>query len=927
LLAIYYCVRDLHDLRLVLVAGLICMACTVAAVMLLRQAQNTAARESRRWLATAGIATGFGVWATHFVAMLGYDPGVVIGYDVTLTLASLVIAIVTTTSGFMLALKERGLVGAMVGGALVGTGIVAMHYTGMSAVEFPGEFIWSSAYIALSVAGAIAPSILALRLAIARQSVGTGIAASGALALAILLLHFTAMTAITVMPSTEPNPHGLLFTPFTMGIAIGVASLTTLILCIGAALFGGRANAVIRARGREFEILVQGISDCALYMLDKNGRVASWNAGAERLTGYAADEIIGQPLYRFYTEEDVAAGKPALALKTAAERGTLHTESWRVRKDASRFWAHVSVEAVRDQKGAFLGFAEITRDMTRFKEDQERLAQARENLDAALGNMHQGLLAFDADEKLILFNRRVGEIFQVPPDVAPVGTSFRRTLELALEKRAGQSISPEALDEVYNRHMACLTSPEGGTLIVDFTPDCTLSIAHRPAPGGGWVSTFEDITERRRADARIAHMAMHDELTGLPNRANFNQRVERFLDAARRNQSKLAMVVMNLNRFKDINDTHGHAVGDAVLKALARNLAAAIHGSEVVARLNGDEFAACKMFSSDAELTHFLDRLERSVATTVRVGAIAASIDASIGVACYPADGDSRELLFNNANLAMSRAQAIPGRRICAYEPAMDEAARLRRRLGDDLRGARARDEFHLAYQVQKSVASGEITGYEVLLRWKHGRDGWISPAEFIPIAEENGEILNIGVWVLRTACAAAAGWKAPHKIAVNLSPTQLMNIDLIETVRAVLQKTGLAPERLELEITETAIVADKAHALHILRQIKTLGVTIAMDDFGTGYASLDTLHSFPFDKIKIDKSFLLDSQGSMQARAIIRAILSLGQSLAMPVLAEGLETDEQLAWLRQEGCDQAQGYLLGRPHLNTPDPERSQAA
>jgi len=368
-LAIYYCVRDQHDLRLVLLAGLICMASTVAAVMLLRQAQSTSVRESRRWLATAGIATGFGVWATHFVAMLGYDPGVVIGYDVQLTLASLLIAVVTTTAGFLLALKERTVWGAGGGGALVGAGIVAMHYTGMTAVEFPGQFIWSMSYVALSVAGAIVPSILALRLAIGRHTLATGIAASAALSLAILILHFTAMTALTVMPSNEVNPHGLIFTPLTMGIAIGVASLTTLILCIGAALFGGRANAVIRARGREFEILVQGITDCALYMLDKSGRVASWNAGAQRLKGYTADEIIGQSVYRFYDGDDISAGKLGQALQTAGTHGAFSAECWCMRKDGSRFWAHVSIEKVRDQKGVVLGFAKITRDMTRFKED------------------------------------------------------------------------------------------------------------------------------------------------------------------------------------------------------------------------------------------------------------------------------------------------------------------------------------------------------------------------------------------------------------------------------------------------------------------------------------------------------------------------------------------------------------------------------
>jgi predicted signal transduction protein with EAL and GGDEF domain len=290
-------------------------------------------------------------------------------------------------------------------------------------------------------------------------------------------------------------------------------------------------------------------------------------------------------------------------------------------------------------------------------------------------------------------------------------------------------------------------------------------------------------------------------------------------------------------------------------------------------------------------------------------------LEASLGVAMFPRDGTSRETLVNNADLALGRAKAAShADKVCFYEAEMDEAARDRRALAKDLMSALKNDEFRVFYQVQKSVKTGGVTGYEALIRWKHPVRGFISPVEFIGVAEESGAIIDIGAWVLRTAVREAARWTNGARIAVNLSPVQLKDVDLIDTVREVLAETGLSPSRLELEITESTIIEDRLTALHILRQIKALGVTIAIDDFGTGYASLDTLNAFPFDKIKIDRGFLMEADRTPQARAIVRAILALGKSLEIPVLAEGVETEAQLNLLREEGCEEAQGYLLGRP-------------
>jgi len=894
----------------------VCVASAAATIFLLGQTRSSTGGARNRWLAIAGIATGFGIWATHFIAMLGYDPGIIAGYDALATMASLVVAISLTTLGFALATQQRTAVLQPLGGAVVGAGVAGMHYLGMSAVELPGIFLWDLRYVAASIVFVVALATPAVHLACRARTARGGIVAGLLLVLSILLLHFTGMGALTLMPTGAPVVSNLMLSPMVMGVTICVAASAVLALCLGAAVLSGRAEAAIRASEREFRILVQGVTDCAIYMLDTEGRIASWNTGAQRLKGYTVAEAVGMKLEAFYSEAERAAGAPAAALAKALREGKYVTDGWRYRKDGSCFWAHVSVEPVHDDAGVHHGFAKITRDMTQFKEDRDRLAALTHNLDAALSNMHQGLCLFDADERLVLANQRITEIFNLQPGDCPPGMFFIDTIRVVLERRSGVAVSDEMLAEVYARHKACMAHVDGAAMVAEFTEDCILSIVHRPMPQGGWVSTYEDITDRRRAESRIAHMALHDSLTGLPNRESFNERLDLDLQHAARNKTRLAAIAVDLDRFKEINDIRGHAVGDQVLKALSKRMEGMLEEGEFVARFGGDEFAAIKQYEEPADLSGFIERLEACLHGPMVLDGFDIAPAASLGIAVFPEDGSTHEQLLNNADLAMYRAKATLGQSTCYYEPRMDESARARRKLAKDLREALNHDEFTLAYQVQRSVTDREVTGYEALLRWDHPVHGPISPADFIPVAEESGAILEIGEWVLRTACADAASWAEPHKVAVNLSPVQLAHVDLVGLVTQVLVETGLSPSRLELEITESAIIGDKIRALHILRGIKALGVTIAIDDFGTGYSSLDTLNSFPFDKIKIDRSFLSEAAASSQARAIIRAILALGRSLQVPVLAEGVETEAQLELLQSEGCDEAQGYLFGRPQL-----------
>jgi diguanylate cyclase (GGDEF)-like protein len=419
-----------------------------------------------------------------------------------------------------------------------------------------------------------------------------------------------------------------------------------------------------------------------------------------------------------------------------------------------------------------------------------------------------------------------------------------------------------------------------------------------------------------RSDAmdRLHHMAMNDGLTGLPNRINFQAELKHQLELARTSASQLGVVAIDLNHFKEINDVHGHQAGDQVLLLVAQRMASQLGRHEMVARFGGDEFVALIRFEHRTQLTAFTERLKTALEAPLALGQFDTRVGASFGVAVFPTDAGDAQALMNNADLAMYRAKSQRSPAPCYYDAPLDEAIRDRRELANDLRVALEQGELQLHYQVQTSVATHEVTGYEALLRWTHPVRGPIAPDLFIPIAEENGLILPLGEWVLRRACSDASGWRHKAKVAINVSPVQLAHADLPRLFHQVLLDTGLPPRRLEIELTETAIIADRDRALHVLRQIKAMGIGVALDDFGTGYSSLETLRAFPFDKIKLDRLFVSELENSPQAVAIVRAVLALGKSLSIPVLAEGIETERQLGVLRREGCDEVQGFLLGYP-------------
>lgn len=464
------------------------------------------------------------------------------------------------------------------------------------------------------------------------------------------------------------------------------------------------------------------------------------------------------------------------------------------------------------------------------------------------------------------------------------------------------SVSPFATDDMIadSRAVAAMAMAIAGIALV--------------IVGTGVASYLIDSDASEQNLDTLRHMALNDALTGLPNRTSFNSFLNHMLERARLDGYKVAVIGIDLDKFKEINDIRGHEAGDQALEIIGARLKFILRDGEFVARIGGDEFAAVKRFTEQSDLHDFVSRIESELFQPMHIDDFEIVPGASIGVSVHPEDGETAARLIGNADLAMYRAKADVTRSVCYYEPDMDELARARRDLALDLRRAIDLKQLELHFQAQSNLSERKVVGYEVLLRWKHPVRGYVSPAEFIPLAEETGTILAIGEWVLREACREAAGWTGGPKIAVNLSAVQLAHSDLAKLVHEVLLQTGLPAARLELEITESSIIHDKERSLHALRQIRALGVTIAIDDFGTGYSSLETLRSFPFDRIKLDRSFMSEVEHSMQARAIIRAVLALGKSLDISVLAEGIETEAQLQLLRLEGCNEAQGYHLGRP-------------
>ena len=553
----------------------------------------------------------------------------------------------------------------------------------------------------------------------------------------------------------------------------------------------------------------------------------------------------------------------------------------------------------------------VSSEFQRQQRGQERQLDIRnEQFETALNNMPQGVCMFDAEARLVVCNDRYVEMYGMSRDVATPGTTLHEIL--THRKQAGSfAFDPTEYcrelttaivrDKTHSKHVQTLDGR-------------TIAIVNREMAKGGWVSTHEDVTERTKVEARIRHMARHDSLTGVSNRASLEDEMERAL-ARVRDGGSIAVLCLDLDHFKTVNDTLGHPIGDKLLCAVTARLRDLTGGSDTLARLGGDEFVILQAgIDTPADAESLAQRVITAIDRPFDLVANPIVVSTSIGIAVAPRDGTSTEELMRNADMALYAAKADGRATYRFFEPEMDQQLQARHQLETDLRSALGKGEFELFYQPQVDAISEQITGCEALLRWRHPTRGLVPALDFIPLAEEIGLIVPIGEWVFRQACREAMSWPASLRIAVNLSPAQFKSRTLIQTARNALADSGLDPARLELEITETVLLDDTQSTIATLHQpCVDLGIKISMDDFGTGYASLSNLHRFPFDKIKIDRSFV-DDIADRDSAAIIKAVVWLGKELGITTVAEGVETPEQLAQVRSYGCTEVQGFLFGRP-------------
>jgi diguanylate cyclase (GGDEF)-like protein/PAS domain S-box-containing protein len=783
MLPVFNCLILEHDWRLVSLAAAVCLLTSLVATGLFHRAG--AARGSARlfWLVLDAVAAGYGIWATHFISMLAYNPAVEADYDLDLTLLSLVLAVVITGLGLHVALSGFSKRADTFGGAIVGGGIAAMHFTGMLALQLPGHLSWSFGLATVSVVFGVVLASLAFAVAARHDGVVHVLAGAISLAAAIVSLHFTAMGAVIFTPDPTRVIAEHAVSPATLAVIIGGGAAVLLSMCIVAAFVDRRSEQKLRYQKTLLDAALQNISQ-GVCMFDANGCVAVFNERYAKLMGYATESLQGRSLLDLLKE----------------------------RKQAGDFADH-----------------------------------------------------------------------------------------------------PE---EFFTHVMTEIREGKSSTRLLESTSGRSVCVMEQPLGDGGWVATFEDITEKKRADAQISRLARHDTLTGLFNRAVFTKELGEASKRHARDGGRFTIMMLDLDKFKAVNDTLGHPAGDQLLIEVARRLRASIRETDVLARLGGDEFAIIMESASDQQepAMALALRIINAVGRPFDLDGQRAHVGASVGIAFAPGDGADAEDLLKKADLALYAAKLSGRNTYRFYQPAMLDQIRTQFAAENQLREAIAKNEFELHYQPVIDVRTGELNGLESLVRWKHPTRGLIGPDDFLPLAESTGLIAPLGNWSLKQACTEAMSWPAHIKVTVSISAVQFKECDLFKLILQVLTETGLSPERLELEITENSLRENHASNLATIRQIKNLGISLALDDFGTGYSSIHCLIDFPLNKIKIDKSFIQGCLNRPDYRAIISSVLTLAQGLDILTAAEGVESFEQFEYLRAAGVDFVQGYLFPAP-------------
>jgi diguanylate cyclase (GGDEF)-like protein/PAS domain S-box-containing protein len=732
-----------------------------------------------------------------------------------------------------------------------------------------------------------------------------------------LMHEITSMNPKNCQGAISPSAEG------TVGAAESAA--------VPARIVRQRKTAESRQHNQRLRLLIESVDDYGIFMLDSVGRISSWNPGAKRMKGYSAEEILGQHFSIFYTSEQQRAHKPDDELKIASQMGRFAEEGWRVRKDGSHFWAGVVISVMRDTRGTLIGYAKVTRDLTERRQAEQQLAEANLLNQAILQGAPYAIIACTPDGIVRSFNPAAVHMLGYSADelIGNASTTLlhdpsevvARAAELQME--LGRPVEFEFEVIAHDARLG-ITEERDWTYVrkdksripVHLTVSALRDLNDAVS---GYLNIAYDITERKRRADDAAHKAQHDFLTGLPNRLLLRDRLAMTIERAQRSERKAAVLMLDLDHFKRVNDSFGHDVGDALLKVVAGRIKERVRGVDTVSRFGGDEFVVVlDQIKDTADAERVAGDILEGIAAPLVIDTHEFIIASSIGISCYPEDGDDAAVLLKSADTAMYRAKDLGRGTYCTFNR---EMAKLVTRRGDieaAMHRAFAGDKFRLHYQPQVHLASGEVFGIEALLRWEDPVLGHIPPDQFIPVAEESGLIVPLGEWVLRTACRDARDLQrnSGHalRLAINLSPRQFLAASLIPRIRAALDDSGFPADCLEIEITEGTLMSFAEMTIARLREIRALGVTVAIDDFGVGFSSLSYITRLPIDTLKLDRSFVSKLPESVNDAAVAQAIIALATSLDLRLIAEGVETQEQLDFLRIRNCEAAQGYFLGRP-------------
>ena len=683
---------------------------------------------------------------------------------------------------------------------------------------------------------------------------------------------------------------------------------------IGLAIKVAQHERSSQSAGESFASLTEAIPGVVYQRVvkpDGDIRYTYISESAKELFGVSAEEIVANPnaLFAHYSPDYRESFRQRL-LEASRTLTKWDVEASIMLPGGRRKFTHAIARPARQEDGSVL-WTGIIMDATRIKETEAAAAAAEARTrHSIIESLSQGLLMYDADDRLTVCNSHYWALYPELAGVVRPGMTYH---EVACAE-AGGSLDPGSDDRrAREEHEHRLSNHRDGRHVFErqLSAERWILVNEHREADGGTIALYTDISDIKLREKRMNYIAHHDALTDLPNRILFRERLE---EALHRSRQTVAVLCLDLDHFKDINDTLGHPVGDSLLKVIAKRLIACLRPADTAARLGGDEFA---IIVADLPTPDFASGLASRVLSACIQPALVDGhqvvIAASLGVALSSPDNQDPDRLMKSADMALYRAKSDGRNTFRYFEPEMDVKAHARRTMEMDLRMAIARDQMELHYQPVIEVESNDIVAFEALIRWTHPTRGKVPPLDFIGLAEETGLIRPLGEWILRRACGVAAGWPAPIRVAVNLSPAQFKDRGLSETIKRILDETGLAPSRLELEITESLLLTDTDANLATLHRLKAVGIRISMDDFGTGYSSLGNLRSFPFDKIKIDQSFVKDLETNPDSAAIVRAVLSLGNSLGIGTIAEGVETNEQMLRLKNEGCQLIQGFYYSK--------------